>query len=97
MLITEAPGIKTSNYGEEVGNSRRQGEETQHGLNKPEHLINTLRPKQKLSLSKRYRHKEDWIRDMKIYINTIGLDNPSAKNGKGEKIRYFLKEMDDDI
>ena len=42
MLITEAPGVKTSNYGEEVGNSRRQGEETQHGLNKAEHLINTL-------------------------------------------------------
>ena len=34
---------------------------------------------------------------MKIYMNMIRLDNPSAKNGKGEKIRYFLKEMDDDI
>ena len=96
-LITEAPGIKTSIYGEEVRNNRRTGGETQYGLNKPEHLINTLRPKQKLSLSKGYCHKEDWIRDMKIYMNTIGLDKPSAGSGKGEKIRYFLKEMDDDI
>ena len=96
-LITKAPGVKTSIYGEEVRNDRRTGGETQYGLNKPEHLLNTLRPKRKLSLSKGYRHKEDWIRDMKIYMNTIGLDKPSTGSGKGEKIRYFLKEMDDDI
>ena len=34
---------------------------------------------------------------MKIYMNTIGVDNPNAENRKWEKIRYFLKEMDDDI
>ena len=94
-LIAET-GVKTSNH-EEGRNDRRIGGEAQYGLNKPEHLINTLRPKQKLSLSKGYRHKEDWIRDMNIYMSTIGLDKPGAGGEKGEKIRYFLKEMDDDI
>ena len=61
--------------------------------NRPEHIINQLRPKAQLSLADGHAGLGKWRKEMLMYMSAGGIN----KVGRKERASYFLAEMDEEL